>query len=159
MNNIEKIFISLSAVHLVQGLVPENVQIVITQYRIRVLSSEGSSRQLLLNELEAITVSFRSNELVIHSSCSHDFRLQCLKNKTELVRIIYYVLALSSLASQLSIEELFLKQLLKVYIVNDLSLGIYTTTEEDVSRCCLRRPPESQGKMMRYQEYVDCEFQ
>ena len=151
----ERILLSASIVHFSPKGVTENQLIVITKHKIFILKDESIRREILISEIESVTNSVTSHELILHIEDSFDERISCFEKKKE---IIQWVIQLQTSFSSPSLTPSPSKPSnfkMKVFMVPDLSLDIYLTTAEDIEEGHQLRPDEKYMRLLNFKEFEE----
>lgn len=134
----------------------EATQVVITKSKLFIVKDDHIKRDIPLNEIESLTTSVNSNEFIVHVEDNYDERFSCAKNKSEILQMILYLQTTSNSPTvqknNFSGEGNFK---MKVYMISDLTLDIYTTTPDDIEQGHVLRPDEKYRKMINYKEFLE----
>jgi serum/glucocorticoid-regulated kinase 2 len=116
-------------------------------------------RDILFEDIDALTVSTSSDEFIIHVKEDADERFSCLETRKDVLQMIVY-LSTNSIAKNspkdTSYED---NKRMKVYFVSDLSLDLYLTTDDDIDDNKVVRPDNNYLQKVTYKEYLNLENQ
>ena len=148
----ERVLLSLETINFSSRGDTRPLQLAITQTKLFLVHKDVIQRELLLAEIDALTVSNESNELVLHAFEDTDERLSFPKNKSEVVKMILYLRTVRK-----SGQEEAAAGRLRVYLVPDLSLDIYLTTDDDLEEGHVMRPDEKYCHLVSYKDFFELE--
>lgn len=123
-------------------------QFVITKTRVMFAANDNINRAIPLKAIEAITLSTASPEFILHVSDDCDERIFCSKGKREIIEILVYMLCNLPSSSEESGR-------IKIYLVSDLNLDLYVTTEEDLEDGHVIRPNRENMHLIDYSDLLD----
>lgn len=151
----ERVLLSTDVFHFTQEIEPTPLDMVITQSSIFLSKNNSIVRQLDLCNIESITASTNSTDFVLHSFDTPDDRFACPLNRSAVLRMIFYLKTRSKSSNTSHPYADHPPDKLRVYLVPDLSLDIYTTTDRDIQEMHIIRPDEKYGHLVSYKEFVE----
>jgi serum/glucocorticoid-regulated kinase 2 len=128
LQTLERPLLISAVKRLDQNSAVSNGQLVITETRAILAEDEIILRILSLIEIDAITLSTASPQIVIHVKGQVDERILDASNKRDIVRVL------------VSLIERSTRHKVPVYIVEEKNLEIYATTDEDLEDGYVIRP-------------------
>ena len=128
----ERILLSTEIVRFLPNGETVQGHIVITKKKVFILTGDKIIRDIPINEIEAVTNSVSSFELILHLECSADERMSCIDKKKEIIQWVIHLQAAVGSPTLHHPSKMDNGFQMKVYIVPDLSLDIYVTTPEDI---------------------------
>lgn len=111
-------------------------EIVITKQKILLKQNEKKIREFSVDEIESITLSEISSEFVLHMYEEYDERFSSPENRRTIVEMLLYLITNRHDSDGILIESL------PVYMVKDINLDMYVTTEEDLEDGHTIRPDD-----------------
>jgi len=123
-------------------------QLVITKTRVMFATNDNINRAITMKAIEAITLSTVSPEFILHVKDDCDERIFCSKRKRDIVEMLVYMLCNLPTSAEESGK-------MKVYLVNDLNLDLYVTTEEDLEDGHVIRPDRENLHLMDFADLLE----
>jgi serum/glucocorticoid-regulated kinase 2 len=127
-------------------------QLLITKSQMIISREELIVRAFSLASIDAITISVVSPEFVVHLKDGVDERMSCSQRRRDVVEMLVYLLC-NSPASAKDAGKV------RLYLVGDLNLDFYTTTEEDLEDGHVIRPDKKDLHLMDHLEFIEHEKQ
>lgn len=127
-------------------------QLVLTKSCVIIVRDERIVRTFPLSSIDAITLSTVSSEFVIHVKADVDERISCFQRRRDVIEMLVYLLC-NSPASAKDAGKV------RLYLVEELNLDFYTTTEEDLEDGHLIRPDKDELHLMDHSEFIEHERQ
>lgn len=124
------------------------VEIYITQSYVLLRDEKTQIREFQVEDIESLTLSDISPEFILHMYEEYDERLAAPTNRRIIIEMLLYLLT-----TQQEPDSSF-NDSLPVYLVKDLNLDMYVTTEEDLEDGHTIRPEDSDMKMLSYYDYI-----
>lgn len=122
----------------------ERMQLVITKNDLLIQKKDILMRQVELIDIEALTTSVTSSEVVIHCYNEEDERLDFGLKKQLFIKVMVYIRTKTIYNGGTGLS------LLRVYTVEDEALGLYVTTADDIDERRKVRPEDRLGPEIDY---------
>lgn len=124
------------------------VQLYLTKYHLSLETDGAVLQKLAVHDIDAVTVSETSTELVLHMFDAEDERLACA-DRSMLLQLIMYLIA------HVGANPADSPVVVSFYFVGDASLDLYVTSEEDLEDGHTIRPDDEHKTDMTYRALVD----
>ena len=121
-----------------------DAEIYITKQLVLLKQNKVVLREFSIEEIESMTLSVESPEFILHMFEEYDERLATDDNRSHIIEMLLYLITNRN-DSQGSIVES-----MPIYLVKDINLDMYVTTEEDLEDGHTIRPDDDDMKMLSY---------
>ena len=128
----------------------ERMQLVLTKYDILIQKKEVLMRQIELSEVEALTISDASSEVIVHCISQEDERLELGTQKSLFLKIMLYVRTMPSKCVQEQPK-------LPIYTVEHDQLALCVTTADDIEELRKVRPEARDRRECDYLTFIQSE--
>ena len=145
----QRVLLSANVAHYSQSGEKVEVQLMITKSNVVLEYEETILRKVNMYEIDAITLSNKSSEFILHIVDDEDERLASYNNRKEIIEMILYLLTTRKSSVEVGSDNM------AVYFVEDINLDLYVTTEEDLEDGHTIRPDEKHLEYMDYKRFLD----
>ena len=144
-----RVIFSVDALHYDSTGRKTKMQLMVTKSQVYLQKNSTVMRQFCLIDIDAITLSNSSSELVIHLVEEEDERLDLKDSRRIFVRTLLYMLTYRVKWDDKG-ERGF-----SVYSVDDQNLDLYVTGSEDIEEGHRVRPESKYCQVMDYKKYIE----
>lgn len=143
---------STSVLHYNDTEEASKMQLIVTKTMIYFQKNNTVIHQFYINDIDAITESKFSNELIIHMKEEEDKRIDLITSKVHFLKTLLYILSYKGKVDDKS------NQGLQIYTVEDEKLELYTTSNEDIKEGHRIRPDDKYCTLFDYKKFIENEI-
>mgnify|MGYP003588320123 CR=1 FL=1 len=147
----ERALLTVPASYLSDDNPPIAIQIIVSKMKVLLARDSFVFREIPLGDIDALTLSTTSDQMLFHVFEDADERLDCPGKRAEVVLMILFIL---TNRRKLDNGE---TPTLTMYFVPDASLELYLTDAEDLAEGHLIRPDKKYLRDMHYKAYFEME--
>jgi serum/glucocorticoid-regulated kinase 2 len=153
----DRVILSANVLNFCKHVETVSMQFVLTKSKIFLVVDDVIQRDIVLGQVDALTVSTTSDEFIIHVTEDSDERFSCQQNRSDIIQTILYLMTYKIPLSPNDTDKPASSRKVKVYLVPDMSLDIYLTTDDDFEDGVVLRPGQEHMVMVSYKEYLEKE--
>lgn len=153
----ERVILSANVLNFCKHVETVTMQFVLTKSKVFLVVDNVIQRDILLEQVEALTVSTTSDEFIIHVREDSDERFSCQQIRSDIIQTILYLMTYKIPPLPNENGKPTSTRKVKVYLVPDMSLDIYLTTDDDFEEGVVLRPGQEYLVMVGYKEYLELE--
>ena len=155
----ERVILSANVLNFCKHVETVSMQFVLTKSKVFLVVDNVIQRDILLEQIDALTVSTTSDEFIIHVREDSDERLSCQQNRSDIIQTMLYLMTykIPPPTAPNDDKKPASTRKVKVYLVPDMSLDIYLTTDDDFDDGVVLRPEQEHLVNVNYTEYLKLE--
>jgi serum/glucocorticoid-regulated kinase 2 len=153
----ERVLLSAEVLNFCKTVETVTMQFVVTKSKVFFVIEDAIQRDILIDDIEALTVSTSSDEFIIHVKGDSDERFSCQRNRSDILQMIIYLITYSMAPTNQDQILMNVFRKVRVFIVPDLSLDLYLTSDSDVEEGKTIRPNEKFLQLVCFKEYLEIE--
>ena len=145
----QRVLLSANVTHFSPSNEKAEVQFLLTKSSVVLEYEETILRKISLYEIDAITVSNKSSEFILHIVDDEDERLASYRNRKEIIEMVLYLLTTRKNSGDDGCDKM------SMYFVEDINLDLYVTSEEDLEDGHTIRPDDKYLEHIDYKRFLD----